>query len=79
MTGKDWIIFILNNNLLNEDIEDLKVNDSFLTLQQAAVKLGVGTNSLLDMIKLGLVDHVKFDGEIYLHKNVELSKLNKRR
>lgn len=78
MTGKDWIIFILNNNLLNEDIEDLKVNDSFLTLQQAAVKLGVGTNSLLDMIKLGLVDHVKFDGEIYLHKNVQLSKIKRR-
>lgn len=78
MTGKDWIIFILNNNLLNEDIEDLKMNDSFLTLEDAAVKLGVGTNSLLDMIKLKLVDHVKFDGQIYVHKNVQLSQLKRR-
>lgn len=78
MTGKDWIMFILNNNLLDEDIEDLRMNDSFLTLEDAAVKLGVGTNSLLDMIKLKLVDHVKFDGQIYLHKNVQLSQLKRR-
>lgn len=78
MTGKEWIIFILNNNLLDENIEDLKLNDSFITLSEAAVKLGVGTNSLLDMIKLKLVDHVKFDGEIYLHKNVQLTNLKRR-
>ena len=78
MTGKEWIIFILNNNLLDENLEDLRINDSFITLETAAVKLGVGTNSLTDMIKLGLVDHVKFDGQIYLHKNVQISHLKRR-
>lgn len=78
MTGKELIIFILNNDLLDAEIEDLRFNDAFYTVEAAAIKLHVGTNSLMDMIKLGLVDHVKFDGQIYIPKNVDLTNLKRR-
>jgi len=78
MTGKDLVLFILNNDLLDEQIEDIKLNDSFLTIKEAAIKLGIGYNSLSDMIKLGLVDHIDIDGETYVHKNIDLTKLKRR-
>lgn len=78
MTGKELIIFILNYNLLDINLEDWLLSDSFLTLEQASVKLGIGTDSLSDMVRLGLVDHAEINGQIYLHKDIQLTNLKRR-
>lgn len=75
MTGKELILFILNHNLLDVVIDGSTVNNLFMTIEQAAIKFGVGTNSVEDMIKLGLIDSVEFDGETYIYKNVSLPTL----
>lgn len=80
MTGKELILFILNHNLLDVVIDGSTVNNLFMTIEQAAIKFGVGTNSVEDMIKLGLIDSVEFDGETYIYKNVSLpTSITKRR
>lgn len=72
MTGKDVILFILNHNLVDTKIDGYALNELFLTVEKAAVKFGIGTNSLKDMIRIGLIDCVEFDGEIYIYKDVVL-------
>ena len=78
MTGKELIVFILNHNLLDVDLST-KVSDLFFTADEAAVKLGISTNSLHDMLKIGLIDYVVFDDQIWICKDVDLSTIGKRR
>ena len=77
MTGKDLVLFIINHNLLDVEINK-NICDLFLTVEEAAVKMGVGTNSILDMIRLGLIDYVAFNDKIYLYKDVDLTTLKRR-
>lgn len=72
MTGKELILFILNHNLLDVKMDGSTVHNLFMTIEQAAVKFGIGTNSVNDMIRLGLIDSVEFDGETYIYKGVVL-------
>lgn len=72
MTGKDVILFILNHNLVDTKIDGYPMRDLFMTVEKAAIKFGIGTNSLKDMIKLGLIDCVEFNGETYIYKDVVL-------
>ena len=77
MTGKDLVLFIINNDLLDVEIT-AKFSDLFITVEEAAVKLGISTTSLIDMIRLGLVDYVAFDDVIYLYKDVTLASVKRR-
>ena len=77
MTGKDLVLFIINHNLLDVEINK-NICDLFLTVEEAAVKMGVGTNSILDMIRIGLIDYVAFNDKIYLYKDVDLTTLKRR-
>ena len=77
MTGKDLVLFIINHNLLDVEINS-KVSDLFLTTSEAAVKLGISTISLEDMIKLGIIDHIKFNNTVYVSRDIELSKIKRR-
>ena len=78
MTGKDLVLFIIKHDLLNEKIDSSNLNKIFLTIEEAAVKLGVSTASLQDMLKLGMFDYVIFDEKIYLHKGVQLTSIKRR-
>lgn len=78
MTGKDLVLFIINHNLLDTEI-NWKVKDLFLTVEEAAVKLGISTTSLADMLKLEMFDYIVFNDTIYVSKDIELSKIKKRR
>ena len=78
MKCKDLVIFIINNNLLDEEIESLKLSKSFLTLEQAAVKLGISTSSLKDIAEAGMLDYLKYGDELYFHENVSLRNLKRR-
>lgn len=77
MKCKDLVIFIIKHDLLDEKINSLKLNQLFLSLEEAAVKMGISTTSLLDMIKLGVFDYIMLDNKIYLHKDVQLTSCKK--
>lgn len=77
MKCKDLVIFIIKHDLLDEKINSLKLNQLFLSLEEAAVKMGISTTSLLDMIKLGIFDYIMLDNKIYLHKDVQLTSCKK--
>lgn len=56
MTGKDFIIFILKNNLLDEPIFKDGRFMGFVSPEDAAVKLHVGPAAIDAMISLGHLD-----------------------
>lgn len=77
MTGKDLVLFMINHDLLDVEI-DTQITSLFLTVEEAAVKLGISTTSLSDMIKLGVVDSITFNDTTYVSKDIELTKIKRR-
>ena len=64
MTGRDLIIYILQNHL--EDTEILTdSNHMFLTVEEAAVKYGTGVATIKAMINRSILKGMKI-GETYL-------------
>lgn len=79
LTGKDLVLLIINNNLLDVVLEDISIDDTiFFTVEEAAVKLGISTNSLLDMYKLGLIPGFDLGEKIYFDKDIDLSSIKRR-
>lgn len=69
MTGRDIIIYILQNHL--EDTEILTdSNHMFLTVEEAAVKYGTGIATVKAMIAQNVLKGMKI-GETYLILNVD--------
>lgn len=72
MTGKDLVLFIVNNDLLNVDVSK-GIKNMFWTVEEAALKMGISASSLSEMIKIGIVDSVEFDGVTYVRRDLELT------
>lgn len=65
MTGRDLIIYILTNDLLNEPVVKDNRIIGFYTAEEAAVNMGVGITTVKTWIELGKMPGVKL-GETYL-------------
>ena len=66
MTGKDLIIYILQNNLEDEEIfKDGRIA-GFVTLKEAAVRLKVGVETIKVAIELKLLEGAIKIGDEYL-------------
>lgn len=66
MTGRDLIIYILENNLEDKPVfEDGKLI-GFLSVEEAAVKLGVGVETILTMIDLNVIDYEIIGKEYFI-------------
>lgn len=66
MTGKDLIVYILKNNLENEPVFKDGRLLGFLTVEQAAIRLDVGVETINTMIKLGMIDEPIKIGDVCL-------------
>lgn len=66
MTGKDLIIYILQNNLEDEPIVKDGKFIGLLTDIEFAAKLDVGVAAVHAMIKLGAIEGVQLGGSIYI-------------
>lgn len=72
MTGRDLIIYILQNGLEDEPIvKDGKVM-GFLTVAEAAQKMGVGPATVLTLARLGKLEDVEIGNTIYIPANFKL-------
>ena len=71
MTGRELILYILENNLENEPV----VNDGrfigFLTLSEVANRLDVGIHTINAWIALGRIPAITLHGKIYIPANFE--------
>lgn len=75
MTGKELIIYILSNNLEDEQMfKDGKVT-GFSTEEEAAVIFGVGVSTIRVWVKYDMLPSIKIGDRIYIPTNSELKPL----
>ena len=77
MTGKDLILFILNNDLLDEVILEDGALVGFMNEEEAAVKFGVGVATVKVWCNLGMVKCIKIDDTFYILKNTTVYPIEK--
>ena len=68
MTGKDLIIYILQNNLVDKEVfcDDMSKSLLFMSEQEAAVKWGTGIATVEALIKLGTIKAFKFNDSYFI-------------
>jgi len=71
MTGKDLIIYILQNDLVDKPVYEDGRLLGFMTAIEAAINFDVGLASIQAMVNLGLLDGIKIGEEIYIPANAE--------
>ena len=72
MTGRDLIIYILQNNLEDTPVfDDLGGFLGFLTVDQAAVKFNVGVETIIVWASMGWVENVRISGVLYIPANAK--------
>lgn len=71
MTGRDLIIYILENHLEDEPVIQGNKILGFLTLDEAAVKFEVGSTTVRVWYQLGLIDGFDIGGNVFVLKNAE--------
>ena len=72
MTGKDLIIYILQNNLEDEQIFVDGKFIGFITVEEAAVKFGVGPETVRIWVELGYLTGIHSGRETYILANAKL-------
>ena len=65
MTGRDFIIHILANNLENEPIFKDGTISGFMTISETATKMGVGVATVYTWISLGQIKYIQI-GNVFL-------------
>lgn len=71
MTGRDLIIYILENHLEDEEFfKDGKI-PGLLTYEEAAVKFGVGKETIIAWVKLGYLKSFEIYGRSYIPETEE--------
>lgn len=75
MTGRDLIMYILENNLENELVFDNnRVGREllgFMTAMDAAIKCGVGVATIQVWYELGLIKGFKIGDTVFIPANIE--------
>ena len=72
MTGRDLILYILKNNLEDEQVFDRNGKFiGFMTMYEAAVKFEVGIATVRAWADMHWIDSVKVGDEIYIPVDAE--------
>lgn len=66
MTGKELIIYILKNNLENEDIFKDGVPIGFMSVSEAALKFKVTASTISLWYGMGMINGVDIGGTLYI-------------
>lgn len=75
LTGKDIIIYILENDLVNtEFIADKIFSDLFINAAEVAEYFGVGVATIEAMYKMKKLRGITIDGELYFPRVILRSK-----
>ena len=71
MTGRDLIVYILQNHLEDEPIFKNGTFIGFLTVEEAAVKADVGVATICAWAFLGKIPYVNVGTHLYIPYNFE--------
>ena len=71
VTGRDLILYILENNLENEPVIKNGAFIGFITAGEAAAKFSVGVETIKLWVKLDMLNGVKIGNEIYILANAK--------
>ena len=77
MTGRDLILYILENKLEDEPIVKDGKFVGFVTMGEAAVRMNVGEATIRAWLKQGLMDGIKIGDTIYICDNFTIPVENK--
>lgn len=66
MTGKELIIYILENNLENEAIFSDRFTNKLMTVEEAAVKFKVGNATIVTWYNMHMIPGITINGKIYI-------------
>ena len=70
MTGKDLILYILQNDLENTEVFQDGFFIGFMSAGEAAVKFGVGMATIESWYIRGMVNGIRIGDSLYLLKDV---------
>lgn len=71
MTGKELILYILQNNLEDEQISFENGFLDFITVNDAAAKYEVGPETVKIWFALKIIDGIQIGNEIYILPNAK--------
>jgi hypothetical protein len=71
MTGKDLIIYILQNNLEDEVVLSDGFFVGFMDQNEAAAKFSVGVWTIWAWYSIGAIDGIKVGDDLYFRKDVQ--------
>lgn len=74
MTGRDLIVYILENKLENEPVFKDGKFVGFITVPEAAVKMGCGTPTIFALASQNKIDHITVGGIHYISDMQEIKK-----
>ena len=75
MTGRDLILYILNNGLENEPVFKNGNFIGFLSIEEVAAKMSVGTATVRTLIGLNRLEGVKVNHGVYVPANFKVENL----
>lgn len=70
MTGKELILYILQNNLENTVVLEGSVFTGFMTEAEAAVKFNVGLSTIRAWYQCRWIDGTKIGDSLYFRKDI---------
>lgn len=71
MTGRELIIYILENKLENKEVFDHGVLLGFISEDEAAIKFGVGTATIRVWVAKGYLQGIRLNDAVYIPANSE--------
>ena len=66
MTGRELILYILENHLEDELVYEDGKFIGYISLGEAAAKLDVGLATVNALIRMNEVEHIRVNGHVYL-------------
>ena len=69
MTGKDLIVYILQNDLVDKPVYENDKLLGFMNIDEAAVKFGVGTATIVVWIERGSLNAIRIGDEFFIPMN----------
>lgn len=69
MTGRELIMYIIDNNLLDEPVFKNGVFVGYMSVNDAALELGAGTATIQALISMGKIDCIQTDNRYFIPYN----------
>lgn len=78
MTGRDLVIYILENHLENADVKDV-MNNLLVTDVKYAANIGTGVATVRELIKIGKLDGLTIYGNGFVYNTNRRSESHERK